>query len=106
MYLPKVYEAFSKQHPEVLKAYRELGETCRHAGPLSEKIQNLVKLGIAIGTNSRGAVMSHTRKALKTGATQDEIVQAVLLAITTTGFPNMMAAMGWVNEVLGGETPK
>jgi len=24
----------------------------------------------------------------------------VLLSLTTTGFPNMMAAMGWVNEIL------
>ena len=26
--------------------------------------------------------------------------QAVLLSLTTTGFPNMIAALGWVNEVL------
>jgi alkylhydroperoxidase/carboxymuconolactone decarboxylase family protein YurZ len=44
--------------------------------------------------------MSHTRKALKSGATQEEIAHAVLLALTTTGFPNMIAAMGWVDEVL------
>jgi len=24
----------------------------------------------------------------------------VILSLTITGFPNMMAAMGWVNEVL------
>jgi 4-carboxymuconolactone decarboxylase len=44
--------------------------------------------------------MSHTRKALAAGATPDEIAHAVLPALTTTGFPNMMAAMGWVDEVL------
>ena len=106
MYLPKPYEAFSEKHPELIKQYQELGKACREAGPLEAKSQELVKLGIAIGTNSRGAVMSHTRKAIDTGANQDEIIQSVLLAITTTGFPNMMAAMGWVNEVLSGETSK
>jgi alkylhydroperoxidase/carboxymuconolactone decarboxylase family protein YurZ len=44
--------------------------------------------------------MSHTRKAMAAGATPDEITHAVLLALTTTGFPNMMAAMGWVDSVL------
>ena len=44
--------------------------------------------------------MSQTRKALETGATHEEIIHAVLLALATIGFPNMMAAMGWVNEVL------
>jgi alkylhydroperoxidase/carboxymuconolactone decarboxylase family protein YurZ len=44
--------------------------------------------------------MSHTRKALETGATKEEIRHAILLALSTTGFPNMIAAMNWANEVL------
>ena len=100
MYLPKIYENFSERFPAVFKSYKQLGIDCREAGPLDEKCQDLIKLGIAIGTNSKGAVMSHTRKALAVGATPEEIAHAVLLALTTTGFPNMMAAMGWVDEVL------
>jgi 4-carboxymuconolactone decarboxylase len=100
MYLPDIYEKFSDRFPEVFKVYEELGAACRNAGPIDQKHQDLVKLGIAIGANSRGAVMSHTRKALASGATPDEIYQVVLLALTTTGFPNMIAAMGWVKEIL------
>ena len=100
MYLPKPYEHFSETFPEVLKSYQELGKLCRAAGPLEAKCKDLVKLGIAMGANSRGAVMSSVRKALETGATKEEIVHAVLLSLTTTGFPNMIAALGWVNEVL------
>jgi AhpD family alkylhydroperoxidase len=100
MYLPKIYEKFSGKFPEVFKDYKQLGQTCREAGPLDQKCQDLIKLGIAIGANSRGAVMSHTRKALESGATSEEIAHAVLLSLTTTGFPNMIAALQWVNEVL------
>jgi len=100
MYLPKIYEKFSSKFPEVFKDYKQLGKTCRTAGPLDQKCQDLVKLGIAVGANSRGAVMSSTRKALESGATKEEIAHAVLLSLTTTGFPNMIAAMGWVEEVL------
>lgn len=100
MYLPKPYENFSDKFPEVLKQYQQLGKSCRETGPLEYKYQDLVKLGIAIGANSRGAVMSAVRKALASGATPDEIIHAVLLSLTTTGFPNMIAALGWVNEVL------
>ncbi len=102
MYLPEIYENFSEKFPEIIKDYEQLGKTCRSGGPLKEKLQDLIKLGIAIGANSRGAVMSHTRKALAEGATPEEITHVVLLSLTTTGFPNMMAAMGWVNEVLEG----
>jgi alkylhydroperoxidase/carboxymuconolactone decarboxylase family protein YurZ len=67
---------------------------------LEEKVQDLVKLGIAIGLNSQGAVKSHTRKALAAGATKEEIIHVVILSLTTTGFPLMIAALGWVEEVL------
>ena len=100
MYLPKIYQKFSEQYPDVFKTYKEFGIACRDAGPLDPKVQDLIKLGIAIGTNSRGAVMSHTRKATASGATPEEITHAVLLAMTTTGFPNTMAAMSWVETVL------
>jgi len=100
MYLPKPYENFSKNYPQVLKDYQQLGKSCREAGPLDPKCQDLIKLGIAIGANSRGAVMSSVRKALASGSTPEEITHAVFLSLTTTGFPNMIAALGWVNEVL------
>jgi alkylhydroperoxidase/carboxymuconolactone decarboxylase family protein YurZ len=102
MYLPKIYEKFSSKFPEVFKNFQQLGKTCRESGPLDKKCQDLINLGIAIGANSRGAVMSQTRKALESGATEEEILHAVLLSLTTAGFPKMIAAMGWVDEVLEG----
>jgi len=100
MYLPEIYQHFSKEFTEVFDVYKQLGITTRDAGPLDSKTQDLVKLGIAVGANSKGAVMSSTRKALASGAVADEIIHAVLLALTTTGFPNMIAALGWVEAVL------
>lgn len=100
MYLPDIYDKFRQQYVDISEKYDQLGQACRSAGPLEQKVQDLVKLGIAIGSNSQGAVRSHTRKALASGATQEEIVHTVLLSLTTTGFPNMIAAMGWVREVL------
>jgi alkylhydroperoxidase/carboxymuconolactone decarboxylase family protein YurZ len=100
MYLPKIYENFSDKFPAVIKDFKQLGQSCRAAGPLDPKAQDLIKLGIAVGANSKGAVMSSTRKALESGATPEEITHAVLLALTTTGFPNMIAALGWVEDVL------
>ena len=99
MYLPKVYKNFQEQFPHVFRDFKQLGISTREAGPLDEKIQDLVKIGIAVGANSRGGVMSNTRKALAAGASAEEIEHAVLLAMTTTGFPNMIAALSWVQEV-------
>ncbi|MDX2452262.1 carboxymuconolactone decarboxylase family protein [Desulfosarcina sp.] len=102
MYLPKVYKNFQDHFPEVFKDFKRLGISTRQAGALDEKIQNLVKLGIAVGANSRGGGMSNTRKAMAAGATAEAVRHAVLLAMTTTGFPNTIAAISWVEEVLSG----
>ena len=100
MYLPKVYKNFKESYPQVFKDYKQLGISTRDAGPLDEKTQNLIKLGISVGVNSRGGVMSSTRKARTAGASPKEIEHAVLLALTTTGFPNTIAALNWAHEVL------
>lgn len=100
MYLPKIYGKFSKEFPDVFEQFKKLGITCRQAGPLDAKCQNLIKLGISLGVNSRGGVMSSTRKALESGASREEIVHAVMLGMTTSGFPNTIAALGWVEEVI------
>ncbi len=106
MYLPNAYQNFSSRFPKVLERFQELGVACRETGPLDEKTQNLIKLGIAVGANSRGAVMSSVRKALSSGASDNEIFHAILLSITTNGFPTMIAAMGWAGEVLEKQSNK
>jgi alkylhydroperoxidase/carboxymuconolactone decarboxylase family protein YurZ len=103
MYLPKPYQQFKNQYPKIAKLYEELGMECQSAGPLDEKTRYLVNLGIATGAVSRGAVRSHARKAMEHGASHEEIYHALLLALTTVGFPAMIAAIGWVEEVLAAE---
>jgi 4-carboxymuconolactone decarboxylase len=100
MYLPSIYKEFQQQFPEVAKAYDELAVKCHGWGPLNEKARRLVKLGVAIGLSSEGAVRSHARRALEEGMTTQEIRHAVLLGFTTAGFPTMIAAMKWVDEVI------
>ena len=99
-YLPDTYKGFKQQFPEVAKAYDELAVKCHGWGPLDAKTRRLIKLGIAIGLNSEGGVRSHARRALDEGITTDELRHAVLVALTTAGFPTMIAAMKWVDEVI------
>jgi len=99
-YLPNIYKEFQRQFPEIAKAYDELALKCHGWGPLDAKTRRLVKLGTAIGLSSEGAVRSHARRALEEGATTDELRHTVLLAFTTAGFPTMIAALKWVDEVI------
>jgi alkylhydroperoxidase/carboxymuconolactone decarboxylase family protein YurZ len=97
--VPGWYETQRRRHPGVIAAYEKLGEACRSAGPLDGRTAALVKLGIAVGSRLEGAVHSHVRRSLEAGATLDECRHVVLLATTTIGFPAMMAALSWVEDV-------
>lgn len=98
--VPSHYSKFLKNYPEIAKHYTNLSNASKKAGPLNTKSRALIKLGISIGLKHEGAVHSHTRKSLEAGATPAEIRHAVLLSLTTIGFPSMMAALSWVNDVL------
>ena len=99
-YLPDVYKHFQQQFPETAKAYDRLALSCHNWGTLDEKTRRLIKLGIAIGQISEGGVRSHARRAMEAGVSPDELRHAVLLGLTTAGFPTMSAALKWVEEVI------
>ena len=101
--VPEVFIAFKKSHPKIFNAYESLAEECRGAGPLDERECNLAKLGIAIGSGMEGSVRSQVRKSLDAGLSPDEIRHAFLLALTAIGFPRMMAAKTWVEDLLADE---
>jgi 4-carboxymuconolactone decarboxylase len=94
------FEQFMKRFPRAHEAYERLGVACHTSGPLGAKTRELIKLGMAIGIRSEGAVHSHVRKALEAGASPEEIRHSVLLAIPTLGLPTTVAAFTWVDDVL------
>lgn len=98
--IPKRYQKFTEDYPQVAEAYEKLGEAVHKAGPLDEKTRALIKISISLGAGMEGAVHSHTRKAIKAGVTHEEIRHAVMLALPTLGLPSTMAGMSWVDEVL------
>ena len=98
--IPNRFLTFRKIYPQIADALDACGTAAANAGPLEQKTVELVRLAIAIGARQEGGVHSHTRRALEAGANTDEIRQVVLLAITSIGFPNAMAAMSWVEDVV------
>lgn len=98
--LPEVVQQFAEKYPAVWDAYNQLGEVSAQAGPLDQKTQRFVKLGIAIGARLEGAVHSHARRALEEGITTDELYHVAILAITTVGFSSATAARTWIADVI------
>lgn len=99
-YLPRVYRDLRADNPEIAAAYDALGDACRRAGGLTEREQRLVKLGIAVGLSSEGAVRSHVRRGRREGISAGDLRHAITMAIPTAGFPATAAAYQWAGEVL------
>ena len=100
--LPSKAAEVAQDFPEVWAAYAALGKACATAGPIAGKDLRLIKLALAIGASSEGAVHSHARRALAAGVSKVEIKQVALLAIPTLGFPHAVRVLSWVEDVTNG----
>jgi 4-carboxymuconolactone decarboxylase len=97
---PKLYDKLKKQYPQYIEAVEVLGKAVGTAGPLEEKTLHLIHIGAAAAQRAEGAVHSHTRRALKAGATVEEIHHALIALTSTIGFPQVTAAISWVDDVI------
>ena len=100
---PGWYSFIKEKHGTFIQALEQLGEAARREGPLDEKTSQLIQLAGAAASRSEGSVHSHVRRALKAGATPEEIYHAVILLTSTIGFPHTSAALSWVYDVLAKE---
>ncbi len=91
--VPKPYARFGAQFPAILAKNEELGTLIHeNGGPLDEKTRWLVKLGISAAGRHGTGVATHAKRARQAGATEAEILHALLLVIPTCGFPTFMEA--------------
>ena len=98
--LPVSVRSLQKSYPLVWRSFQDLGKQCHQAGPLDERVRRVVKVGIAAAAQSEGALHSAVRTARAAGVSADEIRHAILLAMTTIGFPRTMAALSWAEDLL------
>jgi len=97
--LPSLAGEIARDHPAFWRAYAALGEACAEAGPLDGQTLRVVKLALAIGAGSEGAVHSHTRRAVEEGIPAEALRHVALLAVPTLGFPRAAAALSWIGDV-------
>jgi alkylhydroperoxidase/carboxymuconolactone decarboxylase family protein YurZ len=98
--LPSTAGTLATDYPDVWEAYSDLGAACATAGPVADRTKRLVKLSLAIGSQSEGAVHSHVRRALDEDIDPETLRHVAVLAIPTIGFPKAMAAMSWIDDIV------
>ncbi len=89
----ELYADFRARFPEIVELNEALGRFIHEkAGPLDEKTRALIKLGVTAASHHQTAVGTQIARAREAGATEDEILHALLLVVPTCGFPTFMEA--------------
>jgi AhpD family alkylhydroperoxidase len=76
-----------KAAPGMMRAYRGLMEEAGKDGALPAKVKELMALGIAIAARCEGCIVYHVRTAMKKGATREDVVETIAVAIEMGGGP-------------------
>lgn len=97
--MPGAARDVAEQHPDIWRAYAAIGTASANCGPLTQREIRLVKLALAIGAGSEGAVHSHTRRAKSEGVEGAALNQVAMLAIGPLGFPRAVAAKTWIEDI-------
>ncbi len=98
--LPAGAARIANKYPKMWAAYQQLGAASAEAGPLGAHDIRLVKLALAVASQSEGAVHSPPRRALAEGVAADELVHVALLAIPSIGLAKAVAAMTWIEDIV------
>lgn len=97
--MPGAAGDLAEEYPDIWAAYSALGKATANCGPLSDRERRLVKLALAIGAGSEGAVHSHARRAKSEGIGSDALMQVAMLAIGPLGLPRAVAAKTWIEDI-------
>jgi AhpD family alkylhydroperoxidase len=83
-----------------MEKHQDLGKALREAGPIDKKNAQLIQLGAAAAIRAEGSVHSHVKRALKAGASAEEIYHTIILLTSTIGFPAVAAALSWAKDII------
>jgi len=82
--------AYAKASPELMGAFMKVHHIGSRGGVLSAKYKELIALGIGIHTKCEGCILGHIKTALDAGATRDEVVEAIDVAVYMSGGPGVV----------------
>lgn len=67
--------------PDTLRGYQTLSGAARKTSRLDAKTVELISLAVAVTTRCDGCIAVHTKAALQHGATREEIIDALGVAV-------------------------
>ncbi len=82
--------ALRKAHPDLMAAFAGLGKAAYGDGALDHKTKELIALAISVTVRCDGCVAAHGRSVHQLGASREEVVEAIGVAVHMGGGPSMV----------------
>jgi AhpD family alkylhydroperoxidase len=76
-----------KGNPEGMASFHAFARAVSKTGALDAKSKKLIALGIAVAVHCDACIAVHTRGSLEAGATKDQVVEALGVAVLMGGGP-------------------
>jgi AhpD family alkylhydroperoxidase len=86
----------AKVSPDVVRGYRTLTDAGKKTAKLDAKTRELIAIGVGVTRQCDGCIVVHTDAALKHGATREEIIEALGVAVAV----NAGAALVYSTRVM------
>lgn len=89
-HIKELVNRLSKDIPETMGGFGKLHAAAAAEGALSHKAKELIALGIAIALRCDGCIAYHVHDAIEAGATREEMIETIGVAILMGGGPSLM----------------
>ncbi len=94
---------YRKASPDILDGFMAMHKAAMQEGALSVKVKEMMALGMGIAARCDGCIASHAKAALRAGATREELIETIDVAIMMGGGPAVIygtQALAAVDEFL------
>jgi 4-carboxymuconolactone decarboxylase len=100
-YVPRLLELIQETDPEMFETISNLDKVILKDGALSEKHKRLIAMCLAAQQQCEKCVDVHARAALYHGATREEVMEALFVAMLVGGAPCLSAARRTIEFLRG-----
>jgi AhpD family alkylhydroperoxidase len=81
-----------KEIPDVMSGFSSLAQAATKDGVLDKKTKELIALALGVAARCDGCIGFHSQTLVKLGATREEILETLGMAVYMGGGPSLMYA--------------
>lgn len=82
----------TKGIPDTMKGFSTLATAAHATGALDSKTKELIATAISVAVRCDGCIASHTKTAVRHGASREEILETLSMAVLMGGGPSVVYA--------------